>query len=532
MAFVIQILAIWQQSASRAVLGYFIRSIKNGFRRARNFSGHRRKLSNHGLDSCHHCCAWRNSWLSSVQALCEVIQFRRWVAGLLAVVLLPIFCIQPAYAITINTAQINGKYYGLTGALNNPAVGVAVDMGTALITKANPWITGIGLGFSIYKIAEELFPGQVVAFRPGLVSESVPSWPNNQPPSSYAATAPNDGYQYLIQYESTSVPRLSTPEAALLDYYSRRSTPCSAGTKSTAIPAAWINTVATAGGCSSAQLPLSSWAAPLTCQSGYTLSGSTCNLTNASLVKYPSDGIPTYISDGAGHFIPDPRDPDIPSSSLSGLNGQPSVTQSTGGGQQTSTTSVGSDGSISHSTTNNYYDSTDNQYHSYTQNTTINNSGAVTGFSTTNNIVQAQNGQYTPVTPSAQNINFPTDYNREATQQQIKAQGDDVAADRTAANATKAALNLPTAPTYAQADLHIPNQSAFQVAPTDAFGQLFPHNGGSCVTLPVDLPYLHTLNIDPCPIVTAARPIIDWAIVVLGIISGVFILLGKSSDDT
>jgi len=45
------------------------------------------------------------------------------------------------------------------------------------------------------------------------------------------------------------------------------------------------------------------------CEAGYTLSGSTCNLTTPAAVKWPSDGIPT-VKPINGVLTPAPRDPD------------------------------------------------------------------------------------------------------------------------------------------------------------------------------------------------------------------------------
>ncbi|MBS4052457.1 MAG: hypothetical protein KGZ69_14835 [Methylomonas sp.] len=49
------------------------------------------------------------------------------------------------------------------------------------------------------------------------------------------------------------------------------------------------------------------------CPSGYTQSGGACNLTNPGLVKWPSDGQPTYYQTPAGTFALHPNDPDTAS---------------------------------------------------------------------------------------------------------------------------------------------------------------------------------------------------------------------------
>lgn len=449
--------------------------------------------------------------------------------------LLPSFVAFPAYAVTINTAQINGKYYPLTGALNNPAVGVAVEMSGALLAKANPWLAGMGLALSVYKIAEELFPGQVVAFRPGLVSEKVDSWPGNNPPSTMSASyeysvcsgiiagAPHIWASSLTAAGASCFTYLKT---ALPSYTWSADTPvvnataaCQGGSSLYGRVAYYATNNGSPVYCGNAARQTST-----SCPSGYIYSGGACNLTNAAAVKYPSDGIPTFISDGQGHFISDPRDPDLPTGDLSGIPGQSSVTQKSSDGKQTSTTTQNTDGSITHQTTNEYYDSTDASTHLFTQKVTINNQGAVTSYSTTNNPVTVVNGQ-------TQNVptNFPDDYNREVTQQEIKTA---ITTDISDANSVKTSLGTgPEGPKYDPLDLHIPDRTSFQVAPTAPLEGLFPTNSGGCVTLPVNLPYLSGLILDPCEVVTAARPIIDWGVMMLGLLAGVFVWFGKAGEE-
>jgi len=531
----IRILAFCQNTCIAGVLLRFLRSVKNGFCRIIYSVNDCCYWCYHRSRSYHHNRAWRKYWLSSLQALYEVK--KRLVAGLLVAVLLPSFLISPAYAVTINTTQINGKYYPLTGPLNNPAVGVAVELGSAMLTKANPWVAGIGLGLTVYKIAQELFPGQVVAFRPGLISEKVDTWPSNQPPSTISPSTITQTSYCAGIISGVGPIWADTPEQAGADCYAEvkskvsqswdASNPifnntfaCGGGTHPGGRLELWYNnhTALYCGNASTQNV--------LRCPSGYVLSGSNCNLSNASIVPYPSDGVSTYINDGAGKFMLDPRDPDIPAANLSGLAGQSSVTQKSTDGKQSSTTTLNPDGSITHSTTNEYYDSTDASTHQFTQSFTINNSGAVISYSSSNPVTQVVNGVVTPVSPS--NIQFPNDYNREATQQALKtAITDDIAA----ANAAKNSLGAgPTGPTYAASELNLPQQSAFQVAPTAPISGLLPTNDGTCVTLPVNLPFFTGLILDPCVVVTAARPFIDWGVMVLGLLSGIFVWFGKTEE--
>lgn len=324
-----------------------------------------------------------------------------------------------SYAITINTAQINGKYYPLTGVLNNPAVGAAVELGTLAITKANPWVAGIGTGLVVYKMLEELFPGTFVAFRPGLVSEANPSWPSNVPPSSNPGTVSPDGYDYISAYVPPGTPwdhSIAAAAQRLIDY-NQPSNPGTtfsfAGAGPGTPPTYWIrrDTTVSTGATTTVNIPLSSRVTVKTCPSGYSLVSGNCNLTNPALVKYEPDGVSTYVVGADGKFQPDPRDPDIPAANLSGITGQSSVTQKSADGKQTQTTTANPDGSISYQTTNEYYDETDASTRQFTQNFTINNAGAVTNYSSSNPAIQVVNGVAQPVSSSNQVV-FPSDYAR------------------------------------------------------------------------------------------------------------------------
>lgn len=77
------------------------------------------------------------------------------------------------------------------------------------------------------------------------------------------------------------------------------------------------------------------------CPAGYTLSGSSCNLTNASLVPYPPDGI-AQKKVVSGVIVDDSRDPDV-------TTGAPGVTQtdtmfSVKGSSSTATVKINGDG--------------------------------------------------------------------------------------------------------------------------------------------------------------------------------------------
>jgi len=518
-----RILAFCRFAHFAGALLRFLRSSKNGFRCSLYRLINRRHWCDYRSRPDYHDRTRRNNRLPHVQALYQVIP-KAW--PLLAAML----WVFPAHAATYNTAQINGKYYPLTGVLNNPAVGAAVELGTAMLTKANPWAAGIGTGLVVYKVLEELFPGTFVSFRPGLVSESNPSWPGNIPPSSSPPIEQFTPAQWQVGSFTTKVG--DSPLAACQSISSTYSVGWNVnawmckGSGGVFIggdyvvypkcsPGVFVGDYASGTGqCKSSVV---------TCPSGYTLSGSTCNLTNPAAVKYPSDGIPTYIVGSDGKFQPDPRDPDAPSASVSGVSGSSSVTQKTADGKQSSTTQANPDGSITHSTSNQYYDDLEGVIKDFKQSFTVNNAGNVTNYSTSNNTVNVTNGETTPV-----NSDFPNDYNRESTQLELK---NAVKDDIQAANDAKTALGSgPNQPTYEVSDLNLPNQESFQVAPTDGMEALLPVNSGSCVTYPLNLPYFTGLVLDPCDVIDQVRPLVDWAVIAFGLLAGLFIWFGKSAE--
>lgn len=155
------------------------------------------------------------------------------------------------------------------------------------------------------------------------------------------------------------------------------------------------------------------------CAAGYNLVGNICTLYQANLVSFPSDGKPTLLAkaDGTG-FALDARDTDNASVSTiptqitaTGINdGNPfrtTISPVTGGGL-TATTElqlVNPDGSTS----------------VYRQTATINSTGKIVDYWAGNFPGSlAQQATTTAPVPLAPVSTMPTDYNREATQIQIK----------------------------------------------------------------------------------------------------------------
>lgn len=517
-----RILAFCRFAQFAGALLRFLRSSKHGFRSSLNRSINRRHRCDYRSRPDYYDRTRRNYRLSHVQALYQVIP-KAW--PLLAALL----WVFPAHAATYNTAQINGKYYPLTGVLNNPAVGAAVELGTLAITKANPWVAGIGTGLVVYKMLEELFPGTFVAFRPGLVSEANPSWPSNVPPSTNPGIVAPDGFDYLSYYMVAGSPWATSVAGAAQNYIDTHTSSqdtFSYGGSGPGNPATyWIlkATSKSTGAVQTSNVPLYYRVTVKTCPAGYALVSGNCNLTNPALVKYEPDGVSTYVVGADGKFQPDPRDPDTPSASVSGISGSSSVTQKTTDGKQSSTTQANPDGSITHTTSNQYFDDVEGVLKDFKQSVTINNAGNVTNYSTSNNAVNVTNGQTTPVSSD-----FPNDYNRESTQLELK---NAVKDDIQAANDAKAALGSgPNQPTYDVSELNLPNQDSFQVAPTEGMEALLPVNSGSCVTYPLNLPYFTGLVLDPCDVIDQVRPLVDWAVIAFGLLAGLFIWFGKSAE--
>ena len=145
------------------------------------------------------------------------------------------------------------------------------------------------------------------------------------------------------------------------------------------------------------------------CPAGYTLSGSSCNLSNSSLVMYPSDGVPTLKATPSG-FIPDSRDPDT--SDLPSIqNPQVLTGNDSSGNPIRQTISIAADGSLT-LTTEQQTIGADGSTVTYKQTMTFNPQGKVVDSSaaTYPGSLSQQGGTNTnPIDTSA---NLPVDYAR------------------------------------------------------------------------------------------------------------------------
>lgn len=139
-------------------------------------------------------------------------------------------------------------------------------------------------------------------------------------------------------------------------------------------------------------------------------------------------------------------------------------------------------------------------------------------------------------------FDFPTDYNREATQSSIldqttqaltEARTDRESAEAQAntdrAGVTATLSSIPDAGRWTTNGLGMPDKGDFQAPNTGGLADALPGNDGSCVKL--DLAFLgNTLSLDPCPVVGVMRPLIDWSFMLGAVIATWFFILGRREE--
>lgn len=268
------------------------------------------------------------------------------------------------------------------------------------------------------------------------------------------------------------------------------------------------------------------------CPAGYTLSGSICNLTSALSVAMPSDSGLPYVqptADGTG-WTTDPRRPDIRPAAvpatgpftINGVDGsgnpvQLTLTPSTSGVQvdllqQTIDSLNNSITQANHLTLNNQ-----GQVTGISQDT---KPGAITQYNTTNNSITNVSNTTGTVDLSGTNSRLDA----------IKAAEDADRADAAAKGAAAANQHLdPSINTLGGAGL--PGRDSFTTAPTDPIGNAMPSNDGSCYTLSPTIKGVGTLTIDPCGVVNAVRPVLDWGLIFVGALGGLGVWFGRSEAE-
>jgi len=337
------------------------------------------------------------------------------------------FVVQPGIATAgaISTYRVGSTFYPLSA---SGAMGAAVDI-ALLAGRASPWITGLTLGYQLAKFVVEgldssgaVVPLNVLPAGLAQVPASAASWSGwNYDSVSKSwlppATAPGSS---VYTPTNSGAPSYSTIEAA-----------CSHAARWSAAGytfISYVSSVVSGNGFSCTgmvnyygQKTIASFGLITQgCPVGYSLSGGSCVLSSPSLVQYPSDNAPTVIAkaDGTG-FALDLRDPDNASAPVTippyfqsqgvkdGRDTRVTIEPQTGGGLKVTTEQqiVNADGTVS----------------TYRQTVLTGADGAVqstTGANYPGGLSQ-QTPQSTPLVPTT-NGEFPTDYNREATQLAIR----------------------------------------------------------------------------------------------------------------
>jgi len=167
------------------------------------------------------------------------------------------------------------------------------------------------------------------------------------------------------------------------------------------------------------------------CPAGYTLGQGNCVLTNRDSAKWPSDGVPTYAPSADGTTIGShPRELDPPPASPTPaeiMNPTKDYAPDVFGNPTSTTITPTSNG---FSVEQRMQSTSNNQTTTTINNITINNAGQVTNIYTTTvpGGIELASPTATPVSSGSSPIQFPTDYNRETTQQAVKSKLDDIQA--------------------------------------------------------------------------------------------------------
>lgn len=305
-----------------------------------------------------------------------------------------------------------------TGLAGSPIVAAAA---TAL-NRANPWIAGLAIGTQVFQwlIESNKVPNPVMVV-PRNAPQPVAEWGGTNPP----ATAVSET-QYSEHWCSSSGGWMSSRESACASYVSSIQGACPGitGSVTDVAGAGFRCTTPASATCPAGYTNCGSRNPVTVCPPGYSQSGSTCVLSNASSVPWPSDGRPTITpkADGSG-FEPHPRDPDttIPA----GYPSYDQIVNSPGdywsdeyGNPVSQQINPGTDGGLG--IIQKVQTTKDNQTQTTINNITINGTGTVVNTSSTT--VPGNIGTASPTsTPVGSiSIQFPNDYNKEATQQQVR----------------------------------------------------------------------------------------------------------------
>lgn len=410
-----------------------------------------------------------------------------------------------------------------TGIAGNAVVATAATM----LARANPWVAAITLGTPVMRWLLEKKTGGNVEVAPRDIKQEIPGWVNGSPPSTTPATS---GYTATINgsnYVNTTA--LGACQAAAAN----PTASCGGET--------CLNVFANTGGGNcrgynsggSVFIFSSLYGPDLVCPAGYTLSGSNCNLTNESLVMWPSDGKATYVPTASGTTLEKhPRDPDpLPASPTIAEILNPSKDYAPDVfGNPTSTTITPSANGFS--IEQRVQTTKDNQTATTINNVTINNAGQVTNVSSTTvpGEIALASPTAIPVS-SGGTIQFPTDYNREATQQQAVQKLEDIKQGTGAADAPnyqqdtndkKSAMNQEIKD-KAEA---IPGQYAGDKA--SWFSWVWTPPVGNCAPWNSTI-HGQSVSWDICPYINKVRDVIGY-LLAIATTWGVYLQLFKRED--
>lgn len=322
-------------------------------------------------------------------------------------VLLPV----TVHAATYNAASnLTGKQWFVPAQSTGIAGTAVVATAATMLGRANPWIAALTLGTPIMQYLLERKGGGTVAVVPRNAVQPIngDGWTNGIP----AATL-NPSTFYTTNWTASTSHYASIAEACVAAAAGRN-----------AYLNGSDNVTYSHGNCISTDGRAYGQASPGTsCKSGYTMSQGYCTIIDPWSVPWPSDGVPSITPNNDGTaFIPHPQDPDAmpqapsmqeiqnPSNNYSpdqfGNPYSTTFTPQSGGGfkvdQRVQTTA-------------------NNQTTTTINNITINNAGNVVNISTTTvpGSIEQASPTSTPVGASGSGT-FPTDYNRESTQQAVQ----------------------------------------------------------------------------------------------------------------
>ena len=212
---------------------------------------------------------------------------------LIIVGLLAVLSVRSVHAVTINATKI-GPLWTTTPIVETAFQALTQFRGqftpvNLLVTAANVvLISKIGDGINALRV-------QMASPLPALQSPT--GWTNSEtPPTSYTVST-----AYQMTGEASSY---GTPEAACLAYGQRTYPTVWQTWTWTTYQSGTVWTCLRDGAGTGANITNTT-----SCKVGYTLSGSTCNLTNSATAQWPSDGVGT-VSPVNGVLTPNLRDPD------------------------------------------------------------------------------------------------------------------------------------------------------------------------------------------------------------------------------